>query len=542
MVKKLVFLTVIVAVIAGMLITGCTSEETTQPTTTQPAATTQPTTSAAQTTAAMSLPDTGEPEGTPVYGGTLTMVTGGGPTVLGYFPKMWVGDEIAMMPAVERVMDYNDRQELVPWLAETWTVSEDGTSITIKLREGIKFTDGSELTAEVAAWNYQLGKDTGRLQNSEKLTSIDIIDKYTFVLNSTAYNPLYDRFWGWYPMFSKEAYDKNGEDWCIANCVATGPFMVKEYKRDDMLVFEKNPNYWQPGKPYLDSIVVKIIPDNTIASAMMQAGEADFWGFTPPQYQKELEAAGLVRQANPKYGGPVGIIPNNMDAESKFTDLRLREAVEYAIDKAAIAKALGFGYSVPMTSVFPEGTWGWIPTEQRPYDPDKARQLIADAGYPNGLTVKLTAAIGSEDMVTALKQMLDAVGMTVEVDIADMGRYYDMAYTSGWPDLLLYGWGVDPDTYVTVHCQFGPEPLSNPARLYRPQEFVDLAYESLQIRSTEDKIAYTTQMIQYIKDQAMVIPITYTPSATMIQPWVHTTYLYEMMVTRHAEHEWVDKH
>jgi peptide/nickel transport system substrate-binding protein len=470
------------------------------------------------------------------------MVSGGGPTVLGFFPKMWVGDEIAMMPVVERMLDYDANQEIIPWLAESWDAAADGKSITIKLRKGIKFTDGSEFNAEVARWNYQLGKDTKRLQTPDKLLSIDVLDNYTLRLNTTEYNPLIDRFWGWYPMFSKEAYDKNGEDWCISHCVATGPFMVGEYKRDDYIKFVKNPNYWQSGKPYLDAILVKIIPDPTTASAVMQAGEADFWGFTPPQNQKELEAKGLIRQINPKYGGPVGIIPNNKDTDSRFKDKRLREAIEYAIDKAAIAKALGFGYSVPMTCVYPAGTWGYIPEETRPYNPEKAKQLIAEAGYPNGLKVKLLAAVGSQDMTTAIKQYLDAVGMEVDIDMADMGRYYGMAFTTGWPDLILYGWGVDPNTFVSVHCHWGPEPLSNPASLYRPPEFVDLAHESLTKRSTEDLIAYTGKMIKYIKDEAMVIPLTYTPSAVMIQPWVHTTYLKEMMVTRHAEHEWVDKH
>jgi len=526
-VKKVLLAILSILVLSGLVFAGC-DEETAQTTAQAP-------TSAVTTT---------EPAaGTPLYGGTLRVIAGSGPQVLGFFPKMWVGDELAMLPAVERILDYDANHDLVPWLAESWDVSADGKSITIKLREGIKFTDGSDFNAEVVAWNYQMGRDAGRLQGSKRLLSIEVVDDYTVRLNATEYNALVGRFWGWYPMFSKEAYEKNGEEWCVSHCVATGPFMVGEYKRDDYLEFVKNPNYWQAGKPYLDSIMVKIVPDSTIAAAMMQAGEADLWGASP-QFQKELETAGLIRQATSVYGGPVGILPNNMDTDSKFTNLKLREAVEYAIDKSAIAKALGFGYSVPMNSVFPEGAWGYIEKETRPYNPDKARQLIADAGYPNGLTVKLTAAIGSEDTVTALKQMLDAVGMTVEVDIADMGRYYDMAYTSGWPDLLLYGWGVDPPPFVSMHCLFGPEPLSDPKSFYRPQEFVDMAHESLTKRSTEDLKAYTEKMVKYLEDEALVIPLTYTPAAVMVQPWVRTTYTGEWYWywCRYAANVWLDKH
>jgi ABC-type transport system substrate-binding protein len=460
---------------------------------------------------------------------------------LGYFPKMFVGDEIAMMPAVERLMDYNDKQEIIPWLAESWAVAADGKSITFKIRKDIQFTDGSPLNAEAVRWNLQQGVDTKRMQYATKVTSIEVLDDYTVKVNITQYNNQLIHGIGWYPMFSKAAFEKNGQDWCLTNCVATGPFMVGEYKRDDHIKFVKNPNYWQKGQPYLDAILVKIIPDPTIASAVMQAGEADWWGFTPPQFQKSLEAQGLTRVANPKYGGPGGVLPNNQP-DSRFADKKLREAIEYAIDKAAIAKALGFGYSIPLNAAYPPGTWGYIETETRPYNPDKARQLIKDAGYPNGLTVKLLAGTGSEDMVTAIKQYLDAVGMTVDVDIADMGRYYGMIYGSGWPDLMLYGWGVDPNTLMSVHRHWGPEPMSNPVSFVRPPDFIALCEESLTKTTVEDQIAITGQLIKYLEDEALVIPTIYTPSATMTQPYVHTTYLSEMMVSWHAGHDWMDKH
>jgi ABC-type transport system substrate-binding protein len=468
------------------------------------------------------------------------MISGMGPKVLGYFPEMWVFDEISMMPVIERLMDYNDKQEIIPWLAESWEVAKDGKSITFKIRKGVKFTDGSDLNAESVRWNLQQGVDTKRMQFANKVTSIEVLDNYTVKLNVTQYNNQLIHGMGWYPMFSKEAFEKNGKEWCRTNCVATGPFMVGDYKRDNYIKFVRNPNYWQKGQPYLDAILSRIIPDPVIASAAMQAGEADWWSASP-QFQKVLEAQGFIRVANPKYGGPSGILPNN-GPDSRFADKKLREAIEYAIDKAAIAKALGFGYSIPLNAAYPPGTWGYIETETRPYNPDKAKQLIAAAGYPNGLTVKLLAAVGAEDATTAIKQYLDAVGMTVEVDIADFGRYYGMVYGAGWPDLTLYGWGVDPNTLMSVHRHWGPEPMSNPASFVRPPEFIALCEDSLTKTTVADQIAATGTLLKYLEDEALVIPTTYTPSAVMIQPWVHTTYLTEMLVSRHAGHDWMDKH
>jgi ABC-type transport system substrate-binding protein len=254
-----------------------------------------------------------------------------------------------------------------------------------------------------------------------------------------------------------------------------------------------------------------------------------------------LEAQGVIRIVNPKYGGPGGIVPNNKP-DSRFADKKLREAVEYAIDKAAMAKALGFGYSIPLNAVYPPGTWGYIETETRPYDPAKAKQLIAEAGYPNGLTVKLLAGTGAEDATTAIKQYLDAVGMTVDVDIADMGRYYGMVYGAGWPDLTMYGWGVDPNTLISVHRHWAPEAMSPLASFVTPPEFIALCEDSLTKTTVADQIAITGKLLKYLEDEALVIPTTYTPSAVMSQPYVHTTYLTEMMVTWHAGHDWMDKH
>ena len=108
------------------------------------------------------------------------------------------------------------------------------------------------------------------------------------------------------------------------------------------------------------------------------------------KYQAELVKKGLKRQEG--YGLPRMIYINNKDPNSKFRNKKLREAIEYALDKPSIAKALGFGYYTPLTMVAPPGEWGYDPTYKgRQYDPEKAKQLLAEAGYPNGLKIKLMA-------------------------------------------------------------------------------------------------------------------------------------------------------
>jgi ABC-type transport system substrate-binding protein len=150
----------------------------------------------------------------------------------------------------------------------------------LKIRKGIKFTDGSDLNAQVVAWNYQRGDDTNKLQYNDRLESINVLDDYTMQLKLNAYDRLLLSSFGWTPIFSKAAWDKAGttddqrKEWARKNVVGTGPFILKEYVKDDHMTWVKNPNYWQKGKPYLDGIEIKFIPDAVVATAMMEASEA----------------------------------------------------------------------------------------------------------------------------------------------------------------------------------------------------------------------------------------------------------------------------
>jgi ABC-type transport system substrate-binding protein len=489
-------------------------------------------------------------EKTPVRGGILREIRPNGPKSLSYYPEMGPDDSGSMLPAAEKLMEYNQDKQLVPFLAESVAVGQDGKSITFKLRKGIKFHDGSDFNAEVVAWNYRYAKETKRLQYDPKLLSVDVVDDYTVRLNITQYTNQIIHSFGWVPIFSKVAWDKAGggnieksKEWARANIVATGPFKLVEYKRDNYIKWVKNENYWQAGKPYLDGIIVRYIPDAVTASAMMQAKEADIWINIPVKDQADLEKKGFIRQDG--YGLPRMIYMNNKDPNSKFANQKVREAVEYALDKPAMAKVFGYGYYTPMTMVAPPGEWGYDPDYKgRPYDPAKAKQLLAEAGYPNGLEVKLVAMAVPPwpDEAQAIKRYMDDAGFTVDLDMADPGRFYQTLWRNGWPDMILFLIGMDPNYLMTFHRQFGPDPMSNYASLKRPPELVALAEKSLTLLNEKDQKEITYPLVRMIADEALVIPLYRAPGAYIIQPWVHTTFLREQLVARRTYEEWMDKH
>jgi peptide/nickel transport system substrate-binding protein len=490
----------------------------------------------------------------PVRGGVLREIWPNGPMCVGYLPEMGPGDEIAVMPGVERMMEYNNADKQIhPLLAEKVDVDKTNKKLTFHIRKGVKFHDGSDLTAEVTAFWYKLYNDVHRLQFGNTVSSIEVADTYTMVLHLTDFNNQFLDGLGWVPIYSKAAWDKAGggdveksKAFARANCIGTGPFMLKEYKVDDHITWVKNPNYWQKGKPYLDGITVRYVPDPVTASAMMLSKEADMWGGPPPpKYQVELEKKGLVRQSG--FGLPGIIYINNKSPDSKFRDKRLREALEYALDKPAIAKALGYGYYTPLTMIAPPGEWGYDPKYPgRPYNPEKAKKLLAEAGYPNGLKVKMIlfppAPADSLDASTAYKQYLDAVGFQVDLDVADAGRFFSSMYVNGWQELANWLTGLDYNYLATFFRQFGPDPFANYMSFQRPQELIDMCKKAYQAYDEATQKEWAKKLVRLMADECLVVPTYFVPSAYIIQPYVHTTFDKEMMVARKTYDEWMDKH
>ncbi len=237
------------------------------------------------------------------------------------------------------------------------------------------------------------------------------------------------------------------------------------------MTWVKNPNYWRKGRPYLDGIEVKFIPESVTARQMLEAKQADVWA-APPKDMVELVKKGFKKQASwPALG--MAIWPNTANAKSKWQDKRLREALEYAIDKEAVAKALGFGEFKPLKSLPPAGEWGYDPTyNPRPYNPAKAKQLLAEAGYPNGLKAKLLVFFtpDARDAGTALKQYLDAAGFQIDLDVADPGRFFGTVYgPQPGPDADLNWWITGRDqNYLATYM-----------RWFSTQPFTPLAYQAV---------------------------------------------------------------
>ena len=338
----------------------------------------------------------------------------------------------------------DNKGNIIPWLAESYKLADDRNSITFNLRKGVKFHDQSDFNAAVAKWNLDNFIEAGLQSN---WASVDVIDDYTVRVNftewqntllSTFVEPTFPAF-----MISKAAFDKNGQDWMRTHPVGTGPFIFDSFVNDVSYKIKKNPDYWVKGRPYLDGMEFTIIGDESTRILAMKAGDKDVLGTSPAKDMADLAKAGFIPKPY-RVASVSGLVPDTANADSPWANQKVREAVEYAIDKEGIAKAFGYGYGVaPYQLVPPVCTLAYNPdfTLGRKFDLDQAKQLLADAGYSNGFETTFTVLpTADRNIIVAVQENLAQIGIKVKLDFPDMGSWAVnyMTPKGTWHNAALY--------------------------------------------------------------------------------------------------------
>jgi ABC-type transport system substrate-binding protein len=491
----------------------------------------------------------------PVYGGTLRFITSAGPQCLGYPPEMSVTDSMAIFPAVDRLIDYSDDRDVGPgWepvLAESVDDDIADNRIVFHLRPGVQFHDGSYLDADVVIWNYERAFSAKKLSYSNYWKGIKELDEMTVEITYTEYNNrLLD--WGFLQIHSKAAWERasaedmdKGIEWARTHVVGTGLFMLAEYVRDDHLIWVKNPDYWISGRPYLDAIEVRFMPDVFTAKALMLSGQADYWFGASVEAQKELVGQGFIGERG-WFGLPFSIWPNTADPKSKWNDIRLRQAIEHALDKVVIAETFGSDYFTPLTTIAPPGEWGYDPDyPARHYDPNKAGQLLRDAGYSEGLLAQLLVANDAEsmDIGMAIKQQLDAVGFEIMLDVADPGRFWGMVFGPvPGPDLVFTWSGTGITGYSSYMNNISTYANIRYSYLGHPPGQKALDDEAIKIPDVASREAMTQRLVQFVADNVMVIPVYWAKGAVITTPYVHPVQVSNGGFRWHSEEVWMEEH
>jgi ABC-type transport system substrate-binding protein len=414
-------------------------------------------------------------------------------------------------------------------------------SVTFTLHKGVKFHDGTDFNAQAAKWNID---NYIKSPTNQYWASSEVIDDYTIKVDFRMWvNTILNSFTGnaaW--MISPTAFDKNGADWARNNPVGTGPFKFESFQRDVGYKVVRNPDYWQKGKPYLDAIEISYVADPMTQKAAMEAGEYQMLQSEPSKAAKDLENEGLKTyfQLVTVYS----FMPDTAHPDSPYAKQQVREAVEYALDRESMANAFSNGYwkaqyqiPFPASSAFNPNF-----TLARKYDVDKAKQLLADAGYAQGFTttILVNPSIVNHDIAVALQSNLAAIGITATLSFpANMGKF--IGDSNSLTNVLVIQPVMGSANYNATWMFFlGPNAMWNKNWLPSP-EFTALMNASNTAPTADPKLiqAATDQLIK----EASVIPFMLAGMGWVMQPGINDAGFGEMASSDvfRSEDVWLSK-
>ncbi len=379
---------------------------------------------------------------------TVTVAIGVDPESLdpAYETSLW---GLSIMSSVyDRLVWRDATGELVPQLATSWEYV-DPVTLELKLQQGVVFHNGEEFTADDVVFTFERCLDE---DNPVPLTAIlggtieavEKVDTYTVRVRTSTPQALLLPTLARVCIVSKKAVEDAGEEYGLSP-VGTGPFRFVKYDKGEQIVFEAFDGYWQ-GRAQLDRVIFRIIPDEFARFASLKTGEVDILTNLAPERIEEVEAdenmkVGTAHSARIMY---VAFDTRN----PPFDDVRVRQAFSYAIDVDTIVDTILGGHGYPNPSVCDQIVFGYDPTLQGyAYDPERARALLAEAGYPDGLTVTLTGPAGryvkDKEVQEAIAAQLAEVGVTVELNIVSEWAQLIDDIRAGKPQMHFLGCGND---------------------------------------------------------------------------------------------------
>ena len=371
----------------------------------------------------------------------------------------------------------NGAFEVKPHLAESWDVA-DGTTVTLKLRWGVKFHDGSDFDANVVKWNLERAithpKSTAKLQVAA-IDAIDVVDSHTVRLKLKAPSPsLFVNLTSdakYVSMMSKVHHDKVGDEGVTREAVGTGPFKFAEWKPSSHVRYERFDGYWQQGAdgkplPYPDAIELRFQPDPNVALVQMRSGELDL---SPTVLGRDIATIKsnpqLVYREAP-WQSTVYCLGFNARPDGKFAGdqmKKVRQAAMYALDRDAMAKALGFGIGEPAGYLLAPGQLGYDETLPKyTFDLAKAKALMAEAGMADGVDVTLDFISRPEDQQNAqlYQQMLAQVGIRLTLAPSERVAWVQKTMNGGYEMLAFQTGTPRPDTDLTLTAYLGTKGTS----------------------------------------------------------------------------------
>jgi peptide/nickel transport system substrate-binding protein len=484
------------------------------------------------------------------YGGTLRVIETLAPGApLGAEWEGNLGTYNTQQWVMERLLREQKDGSMNGELAQTYDVDTTNGSVNVifHLRKNVKFHDGSPWNAAAAAWNldmYKKGNMFGGTTNYWK--SWEIIDDNTLKVNYTSWSNHLIRSWENYFFVSPTAYQVHGVEWLRTNMVGTGPFIQTDFQKDVSFTALRNPEYWQSDTdgnrlPYLDKVQLLYVADETQRENLMKSGGAEILTSSTKQASRfdSTEWNIITRSA-----GPTMLVPDSKNADSPYSDINVRLAVEYAIDREAIAKSFGYGFDTAAYQLASPAAPAYDSAiKPRMFNVDTAKSYLAKSSYASGFDTTIFVNPGiNRDPIIAIQAMLAKIGINADLQFPEPAAWQSITTTAAKVNSLIYIPVAEFSNYnTTLNVFFSMAGFYLPSVL-RPANYTTLFAASL-AAPRPDPVIFK-QISNAFYDNSTITPLVYGTSVYVLSNRVKDSKITEfgsMVMALDYARVWVTK-
>jgi peptide/nickel transport system substrate-binding protein len=395
-------------------------------------------------------------------GGTLRVGVDGDPPSMDPHRSAAYVDRQVYQSLYDKLVDTDENLRIVPMLATSWTISADGKTATFKLRQGVKFHDGTPFNANAALYNFTRMLFDPKFPSFRKselrpVTKAVVVDDYTIqLIMDQPYGPLLyaltDRAG---MMVSPAAASQAGIDYGL-HPVGTGPFYYAQRAVGDTILLRRNPVYWQPGKPYLDAVLFKVFTDDNARVANLKSGDIDIVSLVPLPQVKTLTQQAASPNATFRLidRSPIAWSQLALNVTiAPFNNLALRQAFLATIDQKALAGTVMQGAAYPAYGFFPNGTPAYNPAWTLPArNVGTAKSKLSEGGAAGGFSFTIVTPNGQTllSALQAIQSMASEAGIQMKIEVVEgaslVQRLTHLQLQAAWVD-----WSGRPDPDFDVY-------------------------------------------------------------------------------------------
>ena len=465
------------------------------------------------------------------------------------------------------LVKYNKNLEVEPAVAKSWESSQNGTEWTFHLREGVKFHHGREVkasdvvysfsrlldpqTKSERAWLFEnvVGAKSFQDGKADSVKGLTAVDEYTVKIS------LKEPFAPFLSMLCmenaaivpQEIIEEKGEQFG-QHPVGTGPFEFKSWKQDSKLVLTKNEDYYETGRPYLDRVVYRIIVEGTSAFPEYEQGNIYQFDSDIPdgQMKRVMDSEGEFADHYQQIDrlGTYYLAINNQ--KEPFDSKKVRKAMNYAVNKEVIAKVVRNGTVNPASGILPPGMPGYNPDlKGYPHDLEKAKDLLKEAGYPDGLPGEYKIIYNTSKKhqrnLEAIQRNLKQIGINVKLVNMDWGTVLDKADHGNFT-LMRMGWIADypdPDNFLHVLFHSKNAGAGGNYAFYKNKAIDKKLEKARKMDRGEERLSLYQEIEEEIMNDAPWVPIYYYSTPVLVQPYVHN-YVFTGQTPLPLTNVWVE--